>query len=141
MRGVITNGAGIRTTLSITRPQSSIVRRNNRGTEHRARVAPWRRKLFLGTNSALRNNSSNAKRGARRLPVLLFSLGRPQNRRVLADYDWPDFAADAHRMRGVISFVFRSKPGGVIPPLSVASELTATMYAHAMPNAREITAR
>jgi len=75
MRSVITNGTGIRTTLSITGPQSSIVRRNNRGAEHRARVAPWRRKLFMRTNyRALQNNSAYAKRGARRLPVLLFCL-------------------------------------------------------------------
>jgi hypothetical protein len=129
MRGVITNGAGIRTTLNITRPQSSIVRRNNRGTEHCARVAPWRRKLFLRTNSrALQNNSANAKRGTRRLPVLLFSLGRQQNRLVVAYYDCPGFAADAHRMRGVISLCFALSPveSYRLFPWQVSSQLPCT---------------
>ena len=71
-------------------------------------------------------------------PFLLFSLGRPQNRRVLADYDWPGFAADAHRMRGVISLCFALSPveSYRLFPWQVSSRLLG--YAHVLPNARGI---
>jgi hypothetical protein len=83
----------------------------------------------------------SAKRGARRLPVLLFSLCRPQSRRVLTNYDWPGFAADAHRMRGVISLCFALSPveSYRLFPWQVSSRLL--MYAHVMPNARGIRTR
>jgi hypothetical protein len=115
MRAVITNAAGIRTTRSITAPQSNTVRRNNRGTEH-LRASCSRRavnyfcELIPARSKTLQTNSANAKRGARRLPVLLFLLCRPRSRPVLTDYDWLGFAADAHRMRGVISLCFALSP-------------------------------
>src|SRR5882724_703007 len=67
-------------------------------------------------------------------PFLLFSLCRPRSPRITARVSRERRAPHAR----CDQLVFRSKPGGVIPPLSVASELTLWIYPRATRNAREI---
>src|SRR5258705_1471535 len=79
----------------------------------------------------------NAKRGACRLPgFAIFALSTAK----LA-LNCASFAGRRAPHARCDQLVFRSKPGGVIPPLSVASELTSRIYARAKRNAREIAAQ
>jgi len=102
MRGITTNAAGTRITgHSITAPQNS--------TASRSRVVGFGCQ-FSHRHSAKSATFEACKTGSLAAPRFAVLLGRPQNRLVLADYDWPGFAADAHRMRGVISLCLALSP-------------------------------
>ena len=62
-------------------------------------------------------------------PFCYFLLCRLRSRHVVASYDWPCFASDTHRMRGVISLCFALSPVESYPlfPWQVSSRLLCTL--------------
>jgi hypothetical protein len=56
-------------------------------------------------------------------------LCRLRSRRTVANHDWPDFASDAHRMRGVIRLCFALSPveSYRLFPWQVSSRLLCTL--------------
>ena len=111
----------------------------NRPNRHTARIARISRKLenlFFAQN--LEDYPCNAKTGSQAAPrFCYFRFVVLAARALLREFSRERRAPHAR----CDQLVFRSKPGGVIPPLSVASELTPSIYPRATRNAREITAQ